>query len=267
MIELSEKKIKNIRTWKKFGRLIRSQGCCLLARLDDFPNSILVTGCQRSGTTMLSRIITRSNGMFNYWFGPDDELDAALILSGVIEHTPKGRYCFQTTYLNECINEYFEHENGHKVVWVLRHPFSVVHSMLHNWKNFALNELFAACGADLLNMNERRRWERFGVWGVSRLKRACLAYSGKVSQLFELHKHLSANKLLVVDYDRLVSRKEEHLSELYRFIEIPYRPSYADMIHSKSLSKHSQLSEKENVIIEATCLPIYEEASKLLSLM
>jgi hypothetical protein len=51
--------------------------------------------------------------MTQYYFGSDNELDAALILSGRVAHEPQGRYCFQTTYLNECYSEYFEHRDGH----------------------------------------------------------------------------------------------------------------------------------------------------------
>lgn len=255
-----------IRNWRKFGRVVRSRGCCLLKRLDEFPNSVLVTGCQRSGTTMVSRTITKSAGMVNYWFGRDDELDAALILSGVVEHVPRGRYCFQTTYLNECVHEYYAHKNGHRIVWVLRHPFSVVHSMLHNWKNFALNELFESCGVNLLDENGRRLYKLFGIWGVSRIKRACLAYCGKVSQLFELQTHIAEDSFIVVEYDGLVSNKEHVLPELYRFIELPYRSDYAGMIHSKSLGKHNSLSGKERRMIETTCISIYEEARKLVRL-
>jgi Holliday junction resolvasome RuvABC ATP-dependent DNA helicase subunit len=40
--------------------------------------------------------------MVDFSSGEDDELDAALILAGFVEHTPRGRYCFQTTYLNIC---------------------------------------------------------------------------------------------------------------------------------------------------------------------
>lgn len=261
------KTYSNIKTWKKFGREVRSRGCHLFSRLDDFPNSVLVTGCQRSGTTMLSRIITQSSGMVNYQFGSDDELDAALILSGVVEHTPKGRYCFQTTYLNECFKEYFEHKNNFKVVWVLRNPFSVVHSMLHNWKNFALNELFAACGADLLDNKDRQRFKRLGVWGVSRLNRACLAYCGKISQLFELKTSLRSDKLIVLEYERLVRNKEKLLPKLYKFIDLSYCPNYADMIHSKSLSMHSFLSKKEHLKVEESCSSIYHKAKKLVTLL
>ena len=118
-------------SWRQFDRHVRPGGCSLLRRLDDFPNAILVAGCQRSGTTILSRVLTQSEGMVEYSFGKDDELDAALILSGRVEHEPAGRYCFQTTYLNNCVQEYFAHSE-YKLVWALRNPFSVVYSMLHN---------------------------------------------------------------------------------------------------------------------------------------
>ena len=91
-----------------------------------FGGAILVTGCQRSGTTILSRIITRSDGMVDYWFGRDDELDAALILSGHVWHSPVGRYCFQTTYLNECYEEYFQCDLNQKIIWMIRSPYSVI---------------------------------------------------------------------------------------------------------------------------------------------
>jgi hypothetical protein len=256
--------VSGIRTWRKFARKVRSRGCNLLKRLDDFPDSILITGCQRSGTTMLSRIITRSEGMVNYWFGRDDELAAALILAGVVEHTPRGRYCFQTTYLNECVGEYYQHDNGHRLVWVLRNPFSVVHSMLHNWKDFALNELFEACGSDLLDERDRRLYDWFGVWGVRRLKRACLAYCGKTSQIFELKRRLS-NRVVVLDYDELVQRKQGILPELYRFLDLPYRSVYGEWIHGRSVDKRQSLSPREHAIVESTCLPVYEKAKKLVS--
>lgn len=255
----------DIKTWEKFGRVVRSRGCSLLSRLDDFPNSILVTGCQRSGTTILSRVITKSDGMQNFWFGPDDELDAALILSGTVEYAASGRHCFQTTYLNECFREYFEHKNDHKVVWVLRNPFSVVHSMLYNWKSFALNELFAACAIDRLDPKGRKRFKRFGVLGVSRLKRACLAYCGKVSQLFSLIKGLDSEMLIVVEYEKLVSHKEELLPKIYDFIGLEYHANYADMIHKKSLSKHNALSKKEHLMVQEQCLPVYHKAKELVT--
>jgi len=52
---------------------VRSKRCRLLNKLDEFPNAVLVTGCQRSGTSMRARVITLSEGMTYYWFGDNDE--------------------------------------------------------------------------------------------------------------------------------------------------------------------------------------------------
>jgi Sulfotransferase domain len=226
---------------------------------------ILVTGCQRSGTTMLSRIITQCEGMVSYRFGRNDELDAALILSGFVPHTPQGRYCFQTTYLNESVSEYYDYVNGHKIIWVLRNPFSVIHSMLHNWRNFALNELFEVCGVHLLNEKEKRFYKWFGVWGISRLKRACLSYNGKISQVFELTKRLKQDTIITIEYDSLVSKKNDILPLIYRFIGLRYESKYAEMIHSKSLTKSNLLSTREHALIERMCIPIYREAKRLVN--
>jgi len=256
-----------ITTWKKFSREVRSRGYELLTKLDNYPDSILVTGCQRSGTTMIAKLISQSDGMANYRFGRDDELDAALILSGFVPHNQRGRYCFQTTYLNECVHEYFDHVNGHKIIWVLRNPFSVVYSMLNNWKNFALNELFESCSIHLLNEKEKRFYYWVGVSGIRRLKRACLAYNGKVSQLFDLASVLKRETIMVVEYNSVVNKKDDILPLIYKFVDMPYKPKYAEMIHTRSLKKSNLISKKEYALIEKICLPIYYEAKKLTSYM
>lgn len=254
-----------IKSWKKFEEILRSAGYDLLKRLDEFPDSILVTGCQRSGTTILSRIITQSDGMVNYQFGADDELDAALILSGYVDHVPQGRYCFQTTYLNECYREYFKHNNGHKIIWVLRNPFSVVYSMCCNWRNFALNELFRMCGSHLLEGKDRRRYDLFGVRGINKLKRACCSYNGKLSHLFEIKSRLGEDRMVVVSYEELVKQKDEVLPKIYKFIDLPYKVGYGDKIHDKSIVKASLLSKVDHAYIDEFCMPQYERARRFVS--
>lgn len=251
-----------IKTWRAFGRKVRSQGCHLLQRLDEFPRAILVTGCQRSGTTALARVITTSEGMVNYWFGKDDELDAALILSGQVKHEPLGRYCFQTTYLNECYTEYFSHESDYKIIWVLRNPFSVIYSMINNWGTFALNELFVACGKKYLEEREAKRYNIFGPLGISKLHRACYSYIGKVSQLFELKQRFSNEKMIVVDYDDLVIEKELVLPALYEFMGLKYDRKYGNKLHSRNIKKAQKLPERQHRYIDKLCSPTFNEAKK-----
>lgn len=265
MVHTSWKTKDYITTWQQFDRAIRSKGCQLLKRLDDFPNSILVTGCQRSGTTMLARIITQCNGMTNYWFGPDDELDAALILSGYVDHRPQGRYCFQTTYINECYPEFYEHDNEHKILWVLRNPFSVTYSMLYNWNPTVLDGVLESVGASQLIGIDAWLYKLFGEGGISRLRRACYTYNWRQSHLFELKQHLNPDRLMVVDYDDLVTRKEIILPAVYEFIDLEYREEYANKIHAKSLSKQKGLTKRDVSIVNSLCGPVYQNAKTLLT--
>ena len=253
-----------IRSWRQFDRYVRPDGCSLLRRLDEFPDAILVAGCQRSGTTILARLLTQSEGMVNYWFGRDDELDAALILSGQEEHEPRGRYCFQTTYLNNCVEEYFSHEQ-YKLIWVLRNPYSVVYSMLHNWRRAALNRLFRSCGTTSLGNAEKRRYRLFGTLGVSRIRKACLSYNVRVSQVFELKERLKEDQLIVVDYQDLVERKEQVLPRIYDFTGLEYRNSYPAKIKSTSLGKSSHQPQAEARAAEALCMPVYLKARSVLT--
>ena len=254
---------RQIRKWPQFARHVRASGVPLLGKLDCFPNSVLVAGCQRSGTTMLARLITQSPGMVDYRFGPDDELDAALILSGYVEHPARGRYCFQTTYLNERYREYFCHCNEHRIIWVIRNPYSVVYSLVHHWSRFAFTELFDACGVQLLSETEQQRYRRYGNWGISRLRRACLCYQGKTSQLFEIVERMGKDRIMVVDYDELVRDKARMLPAIYRFIELPYKPEYGVAIGAHSLNKYSKLSAGEQMRIARDCGPVYRRARAL----
>jgi hypothetical protein len=101
------------------------------------------------------------------------------------------------------------------------------------------------------------------MYGVSKLRRACWGYIGKVSQLFELQKNLSPDQLFIVDYDDLVIHKEVMLPLLYDFIDLPFKQEYAERIHSKSVSKIAKLSRRESSTIKSLCVPIYQAASTL----
>ncbi len=254
-----------IKKWKEFDRIIRPNQLKLLKRLDEFPDSVLISGCQRSGTTMLSRIITQSEGMVDFTFGKDDELDAALILSGNVDYHNKGRHCFQTTYLNECYFEYFEHTNGHKIVWLLRNPYSTVRSLAKNWDRLALNVLFKGCGVPLIQEPYKSYHNRFGLWIISKLRMACLSYNGKTKQIFEIKGRLGDDNVMVVDYDELVGNKEVVIPAIYKFIDLPYKPEYFDMIHCKSIKKSDRLSKRERKTIEELCVPFYEKARTLIT--
>jgi hypothetical protein len=215
---------------------------------------------------MLTGIINESEALTKYWFSPDSELDAALILSGYVEHEPNGRYCFQTTYVNECYQEYFKCKDLHKIIWLIRNPFSVIFSMLNNWRKEGLNGLNPTYEENVTFRIERWISESFWNEGESRIRKACWWYKEKAAQIIELHNSLNDNSLMVADYDDLVRNKDEVLPLIFKFINLDYTPRFADTIKPRSIEKFKGLSDHEKNIIKDLCLPDYLKARELISL-
>jgi hypothetical protein len=212
---------------------------------------------------MLTRIIASSSGFWRLALTQDDELDAALALCGQVDLPLQARYCFQTTYLNERYSEYATLRPAQRLIWVLRDPHSVVHSMVYNWKRFALAELYAACGAP----DSPRPYQPWRPWrrGPSRLEMACHAYRGKTRQILEIARRVPAAQLFVVDYDQLVQSPHEWLPRIFDFIHEPYREAYAQGVRSSSLKKAQDLTPAERHRIDEVALPAYDECSALRS--
>jgi hypothetical protein len=236
----------DITTWKKFAREVRATQPRLLTQLPRFRDAILVTGCQRSGGTMLSRLITNSDGMHKFWFGKDEELDAGLILSGRVPLDATGRCCFQTTYLNECWREYLDPGLDYRMIWSLRNPQAV--------------------GYGEMDHLDRVRFQRFGIFGVPPIRRAAYAYKGKVSQLFELAPSLGPTRLTVLEYDDLVRRKGELLPRLYERIGLAWQERYAQSVSERSLGKKDALKPDEVTVVDRICADTYARARGLVNL-
>jgi hypothetical protein len=250
-----------IRTWRQFARRVRRRSDRLLLNLPHFPDAVLVSGCQRSGTTIVTRILGASDDLMQYVRGRDDELDAALLLAGAVPlPNERGlRYCFQTTYLNERYGEYFDHVGKYRLVWVIRNPFSVVYSLLYNWRRFAFNELFNACGRPLLDEREHERFRRFGRFALNRCRRASLAYNGKLNQAVTLRERLGPSRMMVIDYDDLVSDAGATLNAVFEFLGLTYEPAYATQLSQASVNKARLLSRPEREIVSETCYAGYRE--------
>ena len=247
-----------IRSWAAFHAIVKQPDRPLLKTLDDYSDPILVAGCQRSGTTALARLLKRPAGMVDHAFGHDDELDGALLLSGYATRGTEGRHCFQTTYLNDRVGEYFEH-GDFRLIWMLREPRSVVYSMLNNWKRGALNRLFDACGAQVLARVDATPSVRTTWLGPSRLAKACSSYVAKTAQTFELCARLGP-RIAVVDYDELVANKESLLPKLCEFVGIEYDPRLGKALHARSVGKRDRLGAEDAEYVDRFCSTVYDRA-------
>lgn len=250
------------RNWSQFDRHIRNGEGKLLANLSLFPNAILVAGCQRSGTTVVTRILQEAVAMPSLSFTKDDELDAALILNGAIEYETSTRCCFQSTYVNDHFLEYFEHDN-YQLIWIIRNPEAVVRSMLYNWRRGALNRLFRACGQHALDSKGARRFRRFGTYGFRRTEMACLSYNVKTAQLREIAARLGPKRLYILDYDDLIDRSDILLPDIFSFASVPYDERFLQRLRTRNRPKRDQLNESTRQQIRETCEHEYKQAVDL----
>lgn len=252
--------------WRRFARQVRSRGCVLLARLDELDRPILVSGCQRSGTTALTQIISRSPEIGRFPGGPDDELSGAWILSGDIPFDfERRRYCFQTTYLNECNTEYRDRSANFQLVWLLREPSAVVRSMIYNWKRDALDELFRSVGAEHAKHDfARKNSGRRGV-GTSPLLKACYSYLGKTSQIIELASVIDSKCLWVGDYDMLVRDPDTFLKGLFTFLDLPILEDASSYVRRSHKAEQESLNLDDQAIVSRICDEIYTSASTLIA--
>lgn len=250
-----------VHSWAQFHNVVKRPERRLLSRLDQYEDSLLVSGCQRSGTTALTRLLKRTERIVDARFGADDELDGALLLAGQVERLADGRHCFQTTYLNDRFPEYFDHDRF-RLIWILREPRSVIRSMLHNWKRAALDRLYAACG-DTGSVNSRDRRRLLRQWiGPSRLDKACASYVAKTAQPFILREQLG-RRMLIVDYDDLVSHSETLLPEVCEFAGVPFDTRLLGHLHKRSLHNRDRLPEWQVSRIDAACSRVYTDARAL----
>ncbi len=254
------------REWIWFAATVRSRGCHLLKAANNFERPIFVSGCQRSGTTLATSLIAASPDITISHQGRDEELAGAYVLCGKRQPTSSGRYCFQTTYLNECYSEYRRVKSDYRLVWVLRRPESVVYSMVYNWARFPLNELFLSCGVPHLQGDDLIRFGRRGIFGLSPLRRACYAYIGKCHQFIELSRSPHAERLIAFKYEDLLIETQAVLADLCACLGIcmPSNAAYAQ-VKSDTLAKSSELTSAERSVIHHLCAGAYRDCSDLIA--
>ncbi len=250
-----------VNSWAQFQEVVKRPDRPLLAGLDDYDDSLLIAGCERSGTTAITRLFKRTPGIADCDFGHDDELDGALLLSGYVERFTSGRHCFQTTYVDDRFTEYFEH-GAFRLIWLLREPRAVVYSMLHNWKGQALNRLYAACGATKLDPHASQRRQLGGWIGPSRLDKACASYVAKTEQTAALAAQLGA-RIVIVDYDDLITHRDKLLPQLFEFAGEPFDRELLRHLHGKSVRRGDKLTAREAAHVDEICMPAYLAARKL----
>jgi hypothetical protein len=233
-----------ITSWSDFYSALSDQP--FLSNLDDYPDALLIAGCDWSATTAITRLFKRLPCFVDSSWGHDDELDGALLLAGRREAHAAGRHCFQTTYVREHYREYFSHDH-YKLIWIIREPRAAVCSMLAS-RERALPQ------RTVLGLAARSAAGHC----ASRLEKACAAYVASIRQTIELKERLG-NRVVVVDYDELAADRNRLLPPLCRFASVGCDARVLRHLHGKSVRKGS-LASFEAAIVDELALPPYRRA-------
>jgi hypothetical protein len=222
-------------SWHDFYQVIADRP--LLAKLDDYPDALLIAGCDWSATTAVTRLFKRLPCFVDSSWSHDDELDGALLLAGLRARSTVGRHCFQTSYVGDRYHEYLAHDS-YRLVWVVREPRSAVRSLLcsrdKSLPRRAALGLAAKCAAGQ---------------GASRLEKACATYLASIRQTVELKERLG-DRIAVVDYDELCAARARLLPALCRFASVPCDRHLLRHLHGKSVRKGALASWEATVIDE-----------------
>jgi hypothetical protein len=231
-----------ITAWPDFYAALADQP--FLAALDEYPDALLISGCDWSAVTAITSLFKRLPRFADAAWGHDDELDGALLLAGLREPAAAGRACFQTTYVRERYREYFAHER-YKLVWIVREPRAAVRSLLSSRERALLPR--TALGLT----------GKSGT-GASRLEKACAEYLASIRQTLELKERLG-ERVAVVDYDELAADRNRLLPALCRFASVGCNASLLRHLHGKSVRK-GVLASWEAAIVDELALPAYRRA-------
>jgi hypothetical protein len=218
----------------------------VLARLDDYPQALLIAGCDVSAATAITRLFKRLPSFADAAWDHDDELDGALLLGGLQQGTREGRHCFQTSFVRERYREYFSHDD-YRLIWIVREPRAAVRSLLGD-RQGALPRRTAL---GLAAKSEAGQ-------GTSRLEKACAAYLASIRQTLELKERLG-ERVAVVDYDELTRDRARLLPALCRFAAVGCDSQVLRHLHGKSVRK-GELASWEAAIVDQLALPAYRRA-------
>jgi hypothetical protein len=235
---------RDVVSWSGFYAAIADRP--FLAKLDDFSDALLISGCDWSATTAVTRMFKRLPCFADSSWSHDDELDGALLLGGLRARLSDGRHCFQTSYVRESYPEYFKHDD-YRLVWIVREPRAAVRSLLCDRQRTLPRRTMLG----LASKSEAGQ-------AASRLEKACATYVASMRQTVELKTRLR-ERMAVVDYDELAADRARILPALCRFAAVGCEARLLHHLHGKSVRK-TALADWEARVVDELAEPSYRRA-------
>lgn len=234
---------------------------------------VFVFGCHRSGTNMLMNVLNRS-GQVECYHENDEEAQVVRLrdyttISRLIKKSFAKVVTFKPATESQNATKILNAHQGSKGIWIYRRYQDVTNSSLRNFKEHYKYLHY------MLFEPERADWRIENV-SPEDMKLVEKYYNKKVSDasartlIWYLRNHLyfqqnlgdKDERVLLVNYERLVSNPHLQFKRIFDFIGARYIERFANSVFSTSINK-SPFPEIDSEI-QALCDEMYENLESVL---
>jgi len=244
-------------------------------RLGKSTEVIYIFGCQRSGTTIIQKLLSlninvkfHGEGDLPYFYDPKSDkhhrLQPIEQLRKLIKKEPLKYIVIKPLYESHFANELLSALPNSKGIWVFRNYLDVIDSHIHYYKQNAIEYIAPLYSDDTdswLNENLPEDIKEF----LNRFSPDELTDADAYGLFWivrnSLYRNVSDNdNILLVNYEKLVNKPEQEIERIYDFTKLKFNKLFCKIIRSNAVSK--KVSFSLNPEIEEKCKQLNEELLK-----
>lgn len=238
-------------------------------------NVFFIFGCQRSGTTIIQKLISLNSQVKFYGEGdlPYFHSEGSVIHHRIRSETEINKLLndevlkhitLKPLYESHHANSLISNISDSKGVWVFRNYFDVIDSHLHYYdQNITeyISPLFSKKNSSWLNEyisdDIQNFINKFSINEISDADAYGLFWIARNSLYNDV---LNNVNILCINYEALVKHPDTQIKRMCDFLCIPFHLFYSKAIRSNAVSK--KISFKLNPDIESKCEEIYQKLLK-----
>lgn len=229
----------------------RSEGP--VCRNDRVKAPIFIVGCQRSGTTMLVRLLTACPQMRVYGeeskeaFSKGVRIRPEAVIRSLVHDSPEPIVIFKPLNDTQHVDDLLNIQPNAKAIWMYRHFHDVVNSMVEKWGDVQIeavrqiaNGIYSGPGAEALgecvspeNLVLARKLNKNGLSPVD-----AAAFIWYLRNIIYYDLNLDADPaVLLCKYEDAVTDPERYIRRLFDFIGGAFSSGYVAKVSSASIDK------------------------------
>jgi len=214
---------------------------------------VFVIGCQRSGTTMLLNVLSRSAQVRVYHevnmraFDEYTRLRPQVRIQRLISRSSRPIVLFKPLNDSQHADRLLEMHNNTKAVWVYRNYQDVVNSELTKWNDVPMKMMYEISTGKYTNPFRAAMGERLSKETEAIIKRLCdrglssedgaaLLWYVRNNIYFDLGLQHEA-KVLLCKYEDLVTENTDSFQRVFQFVGAEFSPGHVANVHNRSVGK------------------------------